>query len=258
MNTDSITKLALNARGMVVKNSPAILTGFGVLGLCTTVYSAIDATPKAMQILEERRAEELDINENFTDFTRWEMVKETWKYYIPTFISASITTACIISANSVNQRRNAALMGLYSLSENALKEYKSKVIETIGEKKNQEIRDSIAKDKIHNNPVRDTEILTTGHGDTLCYDVLSGRYFRSDIEHIRRSIHEINKNLLHDMYMSLNEVYSELDLPCIGLGELVGWNIDDGDVEPEFSSQLTDNDMPCLVVEFRSLPRFRR
>ena len=135
MNKESINQLALTTRRTVIKNSPAILTGMGVLGVFTTVYAAVDATPKAMQILEERRAEELDANEEFSDFTKWEMFKEVWKCYIPTFISGAVTITAIVSANSVNQRRNAALIGLYSLSENALKEYKNKVVETIGEKK---------------------------------------------------------------------------------------------------------------------------
>jgi hypothetical protein len=255
MNKESINQLALTTRRTVIKNSPAILTGMGVLGVFTTVYAAVDATPKAMQILEERRAEELDANEEFSDFTKWEMFKEVWKCYIPTFISGAVTITAIVSANSVNQRRNAALIGLYSLSENALKEYKNKVVEIIGEKKGQEIKDGIAKDRILKNPVRDTEIINTGHGDTLCYDVLAGRYFRSDIEHIRRSLNEASRKLMTEMFMSVNDVYSELDLPSNGLGGLVGWNIDDGLIEPEFSSQLTENDIPCLVLDFTMMPR---
>lgn len=256
MDKNTINTMAISARRTIIKNSPAILTGIGVLGVFSTVYGAIDATPKAMQILEERRAEELDINEEFNDFTRWEMFQAVWKCYIPTFISGTITVIAIISANSVNQRRNAALIGLYSLSENALKEYKNKVIETIGEKKGQEIKDGIAKDRIIKNPVRDTEIINTGHGDTLCYEVLSGRYFRSDIEHIRRSLTEASIKLMTEMFMSLNEIYSELDLPTIGVGDMMGWNIDDGSIKPEFSSQLTENDIPCLVLDFEMMPRY--
>lgn len=58
-----------------------------------------------------------------------------------------------------------------------------------------------------------------------------------------------------EMFMSVNDVYSELDLPSNGLGGLVGWNIDDGLIEPEFSSQLTENDIPCLVLDFTMMPR---
>jgi uncharacterized membrane protein len=39
--------------GALSKNSPTILTGLGVIGLFSTVYAAVDATPKALAILED-------------------------------------------------------------------------------------------------------------------------------------------------------------------------------------------------------------
>ena len=86
----------------------------------------------------------------------------TWRYYVPTAIMGGLTIACIIGANSINLRRNAALAGAYSLTEAALKEYQAKVIETIGDKKEQAIRDDIAKDRVKEHPLGEREVIITG------------------------------------------------------------------------------------------------
>ena len=76
-------------------------------------------------------------------------------------------------------------MTTYALSETALKEYKDKAIEIVGEEKNREIIDAVAKDKISQNPVSKQEVIVTGKGNVLCYETLSGRYFESDINALR-------------------------------------------------------------------------
>jgi hypothetical protein len=166
---------------LITKNSPTILTGLSVAGLVSTVIMAVKATPKAMRILDEARIQngmvELAEDNNSITINTGIPVKDairlTWKCYIPTAIMGGLTIGCIIGSNSINLRRNAALAGLYSLTETALKEYKAKVIETIGEKKERDIRDEVAKERIHKNPVSDNEVVITGYGETLCYDFLS-------------------------------------------------------------------------------------
>ena len=106
-----------------------------------------------------------------------DIVKLTWKVFIPPILMGATSIACIIGANSINTSRNAALAALYSLSETAFREYKNKVIEEIGRNKELKIRDDITKDQINNNPMRDRTVIITGNGDVLCYDKLSDRYF---------------------------------------------------------------------------------
>ncbi|MBQ5562679.1 MAG: hypothetical protein IIT39_04770 [Clostridia bacterium] len=78
------------------------------------------------------------------------------------------------------------------------------------------------------NPVSEVEstaIVTTGYGDTLCYETLSGRYFYSDIEKIRAAVNRANKIILEESYISLNEFYDELDLGHTGIGDSIGWGV---------------------------------
>lgn len=237
----------------VKKHSPTILTGVGIAGMITTTILAVQATPKALRLLEEKKA---DISET-EKLPPIEVVKAAWKVYVPAVLTGTLSTVCLIGANSVNQRRGAALAAAYSLSESALKEYREKVVETIGKKKEQAIRDDIAKDRVTANPVR--EVVVTDRGSTLCYDSLSGRYFKSDIETLRRTVNDLNRRMRDEMFISLNDFYCAVDNPDLGptkLGDRLGWTIDKGYIDLGFSSQLTADGTPCLVLDYTVAPEY--
>ena len=59
-----------------------------------------------------------------------------------------------------------------------------------------------------------------------------------------------------EMYISLNEFYYEIGLNPISIGDDLGWNIDHGYIELSFSSQLTDDGNPCLVIDYQVTPRY--
>lgn len=240
----------LNRANLTLKrHSPEILVGIGVTGMLTTTVLAVKATPKALRIIDEKKSE----NQNLS---KKEIVESTWKFYVPAGITCALSIACIIGASSVNTKRNAALATAYTLSETALQEYKSKVVETIGSKKETDIRDAIAKDHIEQNPVSKNEIIVTNNGDALCYDMLSGRYFKSSIEKLRKAENILNKDLREETYVSLNEFYSEIGLKPTKIGDLLGWNIDYGYVELEFSSQIAEDGTPCLVIDYLVAPGY--
>lgn len=256
----SLSNIAINLQKAMKKHSPEILTGIGIAGMITTTVLAVRATPKALRILEEKwdgeLGEEILHSTNRDDFTMWEKVKLTWKCYIPSAIIGGISICCLIGANSVNFRRNTALATAYTLSESALKEYQEKVIETIGKKKEQSVRDSIAKDKLEQDPIINREVIITEKGNTLCYDVISCRYFRSNIDKIKKIENELNRRMRDEMYISLNDFYYELGLNGSSMGEDLGWNIDDGYIDLNFSSQLAEDGTPCLVINYQLEPRY--
>ena len=263
----NVSKLCKDAKVMVSKRSPEILTGLGIAGMITTTVLAVKATPKAMKLLEEAKKDIFDnldpedISGNNTDYTDIslkpiEMVKVAWKPYIPAAITGIASISCIIGASSVHAKRNAAIAAAYNLSQTALTEYKEKVVETIGEKKEQAIKDKIAKDKVKKDPVSKSEVIVTGKGNTLCYDAFNSRYFYSDIDQIKRAINELNRIMLNQMYVSLNDFYDELNLKHSGNGDELGWKLDDGFIEVDFSSQLSDDGRPCLVIEYMVAPRY--
>lgn len=268
MNKPDVTKMLKTAQAFVSKRSPEILTGIGIVGMCTTVVLAVKATPKAMELIEEEKDRQNDVlyleavekgHENFARVDRLkpvEVVKVAWKPYIPAAVTGVVSIACIVGASSVNARRQAALYSAYKLSETAFAEYKDKVVETIGEKKEKVVKDKVAAKKVEENPVSNNTVIVTEKGNTLCYDAAAGRYFRSDIDKIKAAVNEINRQMVYDQYVSLNEFYDELGLEHTDLGNELGWNLDKGLVEVDFSSQIADDGTPCIVISYNVAPRY--
>lgn len=268
MNKTNVTAFFKNVQNVLAKHSPEILTGIGVAGLLATTVLAVKATPKALKCIDEEKKKQNDIlledatakGNDITQITKLkpiDVVKVTWKCYIPAAVTGLGSVACIIGASSVNAKRNAALATAYALSETALKEYQDKVVETIGEKKEQVIREQIDKDHIERNPVTKVDVVDTRKGNTLCYDYYSGRYFYSDIEEVKKAVNLINSSLLRDDYVSLNELYDELGLPRNGIGDSVGWNVSRIGrelVRARISSQVTDDGRPAIVMSCEPSP----
>lgn len=247
MKKNEFANLIADSKKALIKHQPEILTCIGVVGMVGAAVLAVKATPKALKIMEE---EKKDIS------TKLDVVKKTYKCYIPPALLAVLSAVCIFGANSIHIKRGTALATAYRISENARKEYKDKVIETIGEKKEKAITDKIAKEHIEKNPVQNNYIIETGKGSSLCYDFVSGRYFRSDIENIKKNLNVLNKQMLEDSYVSLNDFYYLLDLPHIGIGDLLGWHVDYGLVEIDFSSQIAFDGEPCLVIDYNIYPGY--
>lgn len=233
------------------KHTPEILTGIGIAGMISTTVMAAKATPKAIILIDERK-EEFDTDR----LTLIETLKAAWVCYIPSVIIGGVSIACLIGASSVNIRRRSALATAFALSESALREYQDKVIETIGEKKEETVRNAIAKDKLDSNPVSNREVIITDKGNTLCYDAISGRYFKSDIERIKKAENIINSLLLREDYVSLNDFYYELGLKRTKQGDELGWYINDGLIDMGFSSHLADDGTPCVVLDYHVAPRY--
>lgn len=233
------------------EKSPQILMGMGIAGMFTTVVLAVKATPKALEIIEEEKAER-----DVETLTVVDTVKSTWKCYIPAAVTGVASTVCLIGSNSVSTRRTAALATAYKLSEAALSEYKDKVIEVIGEKKEQQVREKVAKAKLEKDPVSTHEIIYTNKGGTLCYEPLTGRYFTSSADILHKAENEINRKLNYDWYVSLNEFFVEIGLEPSDLGNDLGWNSDQGLLKLDFYAQLTDKDEPCLVLDYNIKPKY--
>ena len=259
MGKQTLSKVARNVRVSVTKHSPEILLGVGIAGMVTTTVLAVRATPKALQLIEQKKYE-LDTD----TLTPMDTIKATWKCYIPAAVSGVTSVACLIGSNSVNAKRNAALATAYKLSESAFTQYRDKVVETIGEKKERAVRDKISEEQIKNNPVTNTEIIVTGKGQTLFFEPLSSRYFYSSIEKIRRAENEIDHRMLTNPFddgVTLNDFYEEIGLPTTATGDMLGWNLSIGRLGIYLSYQGgeegTDHESePCAVINFSNPPSY--
>lgn len=246
---EKISNFVKTSKGFLKKHSPEILTGIGVTGMITSTVLAVRATPKALYLLDEARCDKK------AELTPMETIKVAWRPYVPAVLTGVASVSCIIGASTVSYKRNAALATAYTLSEKALLTYKDKVIETIGEKKEKAIRDKISQDEVDKKPVSNSQVIVTQKGNTLCMDTLSGRYFKSDIETIKKAVNELNREMTYQNYVSLDEFYSKIGLEPIKNGHLLGWNLDNGLIEIDFGSCLAE-DEPCIVIDFEVPPKY--
>lgn len=252
----NIAKITNDIQTILTKHSPEILTGIGIAGMVASTVLAVQATPKAIKLIETER----ELTEaNNEELTKIDKVKVCWKCYIPAAVTGVMSIACLIGASSVNAKRNAALTAAYTLSDSALREYRSKVIETIGEKKEKTVKDKISEDQIKSNPVTKNEVYITDKGDSLCFEPISGRYFKSDIDKIKKAENNLNKRIISDAFnsgVSLNDFYEEIGLPKTNMGENIGWSLDTGLIDIYLSAQVTDDGTPCLVINCTNPPKY--
>lgn len=240
-----ITNIIQNGKNFISKHSSDILIIAGVGSLVTSTILGIKATPKALKLLEE--------SNNPKDPK--DKIKITWKEYIPSLSFGLTGIVFIFYGTHINNKKTTALATAYAISEKTLLRYKDKVIETIGENKEKKIREEINQDEINKNPVKEAQVIVTSKGNTLMRDSISGRYFRSDLEQIRKTINELNRQMTHQNYISLNEYYASIGLSPVKDGDLVGWNIDDGLIELEYGACLTEDDEPCISIDYSRSPK---
>lgn len=204
-------KLISGSKLFLKKNSTTILTYAGAAGVIATTAMAIQATPKAMQVLEQVKEEKGE------DLTKVETIQATLPIYIPTIVVGASTLACIFSINVLSKRNQASITSAYALLSSSYKEYKEKVVELYGEEAESIVVEEIAKDRYV------AEDTPEDDGKELFYDEYSKRYFRATVEKIQHAEYEINRDLIMMDYATLNDFYKYLDLDPIDGGDKLGW-----------------------------------
>lgn len=256
LNLPGSIKTSFNKTKRVAsKHSPEILLGLAIASGITSAIMIFKAAPKAKEVLDAR-LEELP-----KDAPMHKIIFEGGKAVIPviwpSLLVGGMSIGLAVASCRISLKRTAAITTAYSISEAKLAEYQKKVIEKLGENKEKKIRDEIAKDRVENNPPPElNNEIVLPENKFLCYDSMSGRYFKSSRDELEKAQNELNRRLINENYISLNELYEEIGLTPIELGEDVGFNVGNDLIDMEFSSILTDNGTPCLVLDYRVCPRW--
>lgn len=253
----------------LIKNSSKILTGLGIAGMISATGLAIKATPKAIELRNEK-IKELDrkaLNkaseqglvayEGVTDISIPETIKTCWKPYIPSLSFTILSTICLIGSNRVSTGRIAALSTLYKVSETAFIDFKDAVKETVDEKKMKEINHKFDEKSVDHYPIREQNVVVVGKkGDNLCFNRLEGRYFETNENELERVINVLNRRMNNEMYISLNDFYVELGLEPSDLGGMLGWCSDNDYLELDYDAKIAVDGRPCMVIEFNIMPKY--
>ena len=243
-----------NVEKAVRNNSTTILTAIGVSGTISTAYLAGRASFEAankIMMFEIEGGVQPDSKERIK-----ERLGLVWKLYIPATASGVITITCIVGATRIGNRKAAALTAAYSLSEKAFVEYREKVIEKLGERKEQTVRDEIAQAKVdRSEPPCTRDVVLVGPGNVLCFEGYTGRYFMSDMESLRKAQNDINAKLMRDDTASLSDFFYIIGLPYTSFSSHVGWNSNKL-MELRFSTVMSEDQRPCISFEYNYINPF--
>jgi hypothetical protein len=233
----SLTKLLTN-------NTPQVLTAMGAAGVIATAVLTGKASYRAAQILAEEPAHA----------TTFEKAKVVWTLYIPPLSVAAVTVTAIILAERIGTRRAAAVVTAFTLSEKAFSEYRTKVVQKVGEKKEREFRDELAVERAERAGIPHNTFVVPGGMKQRCFDQYSERWFESTVDLLHRAENTINHNMIHNEACSLNEYYAEVGLNPVTYGEQVGWEAMDK-LDLVITSFLPEDGIPAISVAFYTFPK---
>ena len=257
--TEKARAIAKDIAKATDKNSPAILTGLAVVGLATTAIMCWKAAPKANKVMEDHSGSiSLLKSETVTPEVKTQIVKdvvtEMAPIVLPPVIMGLATGACIIGSNRISAKRITALSTAYALAEKASSTYADKVEELVNPKKMKEIKEGIAQDKLDSVKLTDNYIIETSTGTTLFFDDASGRYFHAGVEAVNRAYKTISDRQEYEQWISLNELYYELNLPFTTAGDLLGFDRESGHIDIGDMTKVSDDGTPCRVLMFNLRP----
>lgn len=210
------------------RHAPEVLTTLSVAGLGATAYFGSQAGYKAgLHVMAEfsTRVDNTPEEEGIpAPMTAKEIVKETWKFYIPVAIIGTATAVAIIGSNRISNNRQLALISAAAISERALAEYQQKIVETTSKPKAQKVRDEILQDEVTKKGDEIDRMPAPNAGDVYVIESHTKHLFLSNAEKIHRAENDANRESLHDGYVSLNTFLDYLGLPPSPAGDIVGWN----------------------------------
>jgi hypothetical protein len=252
---------------LVSENATTLLTAGGVVGTIGAAAISFRAGMRSKDRLieaiseHEKKATEYVVESDgmgqYPEFDKKAHVKAIWPELVPPVLVCGATIASIVMSNRVSAKQAAVLAAGYGLAQNQLEEYKAKVLESVGVKKEEKIRDALAQDSVDKDPPKG-QVLMLGEGEVLFKDSLTGRYFKSTVDKVRKAENAVNAQLFHYQICSLSFFYDELDQPGTELSDGIGWNMstsDDRQVKLELSTTLTPDEKPCIVIGFNVLPK---
>lgn len=193
------------------KHSSTVLSVIAVGGVVATGVLAAKATPKAIAVLEKAREEKGE------ELTKFEVVKTAAPAYIPAVVIGVSTIACILGANVLNKRHQAALMSAYAMLDSTYKEYRNKVVELHGEEAEEQLRHEIATGKYK-------AVIPVSPEKELFFDYFSMQYFESTEKDVLIAEGRFTRNYLESGYASLNDLYDTLGIPRVDYGYELGWS----------------------------------
>ncbi len=257
------------------KHSPEILLVAGLGGAVVSAVMACKATTKLSTIMEESKnnleaIHKCSENKEMADTYSVEDAKKDTtivyvqtgvklaKLYAPAIAVGIVSATSILAANNIMRKRNVALTAALTTTDQAFKEYRSRVVDKFGEQVDKELKYDI-KAKKFEETVTDPETgkekkskNTVSIANPGCseyarfFDETCKGYEREtqyNLMFLRAQQQFANDKLVADGFLFLNDVYDMLGIDKTPTGQLVGWKYD------ELNNDVGDNYVDFGIME---------
>lgn len=243
------------------KYIPTILSIIGVGGVIATSALTAKATLKSKDIFEKE------------DLTKFEKAKNASRNYIPAVCIGLGTATCIITANILNIKNQAAIISASGFIADSFTTYKSKVKELYGEEAHQNIVNAIMVEKAEDKKIYYADICGNGclefgnkEEKHVFYLTCADIFFESTVTKVIQAEYHLNRNYMLRGFAPLAELYEFLglnpnDIPDIGWNmelqdraENLGWASEDGLYWIDFDHHIAkDLDLPEWIDKNREV-----
>lgn len=238
------------------RNAPKIFKVLGLIGLIGSTPLTVYSTVKAVRACDKRK-EELGIEK----LPAKEIVKTSWKFYIPVAGLMGASTASMIGGESISTKRTAVLSAAYTAAQQTLVDYKEEAQRQLGDKKAQEIERKVyetqaerAREELLSDP--DLNIQCRDKGGTLFYEPFTGTFFYSTRNKVDRAFIDLSAQMIRENYVSLGDLFARLELRPVDACNMVGWNTDRCNaIEPDYHwCGIEESCTPYAVMGYSTYP----
>lgn len=204
-----------------------IMTVLGVVGVIATSVLTAKATAKVLPEIEGE--------------TKKEIIKKSWKHYIPAIVVGAFTCSCVVGSNVMNKSKQASLAGAVILLDQTYKKYKSKIDEVLGDGSDDKVVSSIIEET-------HKEYSPSDHEDEdriLFFDSYLCEYFESTLEAVEEGEQHIKDILMSKGSADLNDFYDFIGIMRDERRSLFGWEVED----PRDVAKLSFTYIPVIIAD---------
>lgn len=227
-------------------NKNILLASLSVVGVGATVFCTHKSTLKAVEMLK---------NKDVQNMSKSEMVKETYKAYIPTAIVGGATLAVIIGNAVINRQSQLGLIAASGMFAKKYDKIIDKIKTTYGEEAVKTIKNDIRIEGCdYIEEAEEREIRSVGAFSNtylgkdndapqrLFYDSFGDRWFYARLNDVISAEYHLNRNFSLTGYTVLNDFYDFLGLEATKYGDFTGWEIDDDQYIIDFDNEECEDE----------------
>lgn len=246
------------AKRSVSEHAPQILLVSGIAGTVSATVLGIRATwvfKDKIQTIEQSSKYQRDIPEDGKEqYVRKEVFKAALRLYLPVLLTLGGGVTCILVSRKLVNDRQVALATAYTALSETLETYQEKIAERLGEEDYKEFEDEV-HEKLSNevdlNSYPDGAFKPEGHGDTLYFDRVTGRWFYATPTKVRAAEAEIAKRCSYGESSTIDDFYELIGISDFTqLGAALGWDGYHNQISVYYGSRLTNGDVPCVVISY--------